>query len=200
MELSQSATYKALLSILIASNLVACSDSVPTEPYPYTELAMEPGMIIEAKNKNGTVIIEYLSPLVRRYKWDKYDEKRTLIPRKERFLGRLGAYDPASTFFWERGPRIVANDSQKHFQNMEEVKAQLHESSDVMDWVYTNDGLVVGFEKTTSRKQVNIDVYQYYINGKKPTKLVGSRPENINIIKRPNKALQPTPKNGAAEL
>jgi len=181
---------KILPSVFIAFNLVSCGESVPTEPYPYTELAMEPGMIIEATNKNGTVIIEYLSPLERRYKWGRYDEKRTLIPRKERFLGRLGAYDPATTFLISYGPRIVANDSQMHFKNMGEVKAKLYESSAVMDWVYTDDGLVIGFKKATHPKGANIGVYQYYINGKKPTKLEGSRPENIKIIKRPNKALK----------
>jgi len=188
MELEYMKTCKILFNIFILFNLVACGESAPTEPYSYTELAMEPGMIIEATNKYGTVIIEYLSPLERRYKWGRYDEVRTLIPRKERWLGKLGAYDPADAFVWERGPRIVANDSQRHFQSMEEVEAQLYESSAVMDWVYTDDGLVIGFSKTPSRKQVSIDVYQYYINGKKPTKLEGSRPKNIKIIKRPNKS------------
>ena len=176
---------KILLYIFMAFNLGSCGESVPTEPYPYTELAMEPGMIIEATNKYGTVIIEYLSPLERRYKWGRHNEKRTLIPRKERFLGLLGAYDPATTFLISYGPRIVADDSQRHFQNMEEVKAQLYEGSAVMDWVYTDDGLVVGFSKDPSSKAVNIDVYQYYINGKKPTKIDGSRPENIKITIRP---------------
>ena len=181
---------KILLCIFIVFNLVSCGESVPTEPYPYTELAMEPGMIIEATNKNGTVIIEYLSPLERRYKWGRHDEIRTLMPRKERFTGRLGAYDPATTFIMSYGPRIVADDSQMHFKNMEEVKAELYQGSAVMDWVYTDDGLVIGFEEIPSRKQVSIDVYQYYINGKKPTKIEGSRPENIKITKRPNKANQ----------
>lgn len=190
MELPQSIIYKLLLSIFIAFNLVACSDSVPTEPYSYTELAMEPGMVIEATNKNGTVIIEYLSPLERRYKWGGHDEKCTLIPRKERFTGRLGAYDPAPSYIWEIfSPRIVADDSQLNFKSMKELKAKLYEGSAILDWVYTNDGLVVGFAKSPSRNQVNIDVYQYFINGKKPTILEGSRPENIKI-KRPNKAFK----------
>ena len=191
MELSHTKTHKHILIFVITFILVACSESVPTEPYPYTELALEPGMIIEATNKNGTVIIEYLSPLERRYKWGKHDEKRTLIPRKERWLGQLGAYDPATTYILSYGPRIVAEDSQMHFESMDEVKAQLYESSAVLDWVYTDNGLVIGFAESQNRNQVNIEVYQYYINGQKPTKLEGSRPENIKI-KRPNNALNRT--------
>jgi len=97
-------------------------------------------------------------------------------------LGRLGAYDPATAYFWEIfGTRIVAEDSQVNFETMEDVEKWLHQGSAVLDWVYTDDGLVVGFVKTSSRNQVNIEVYQFYINGKKPSKLKGSRPENINV-------------------
>ncbi len=144
-------------------------------------------MVIEATNKNGTVIIEYLSPLQRRYKWGSYEETRTLIPRKKRFSGWLGAYDPASVYFWEfwkPTPRIVAEDSQLNFKSMKELKARLYQGSAVLDWVYTNNGLVIGFVESPNRDQVNIEVYQYYINGKKPTVIEGSRPENIKI-KRP---------------
>lgn len=72
---------------------------------------------------------------------------------------------------------------------MKDLKAKLYEGSAVLDWVYTNDGLVVGFSKSPSRNQVNIYVYQYTINNKKPSSIEGSRPENI-IIKHPNTALK----------
>ena len=174
-----------LLVALSVLQLSGCDKrEAPTTPYPFTRLAMQPGMVIEAKNKNGTVYIEYLSPLERRYRWNGHDEKRTLIPRKEIWLGRLGAYDPATAYIWEIfSPRIVANDSEIDFTTMEDVEKWLHQGSAVLDWVYTNDGLVVGFAKASSRNQVNIDVYQIYINGEKPSKLKGSRPENINVTR-----------------
>ena len=184
---------KILLSIFITFNLVSCGESVPTEPYLYTELAMETGMHIEATNKNGTVSIEYIEPLKRRYQWDDFDEERDLIPRKTRFMGKLGAYDPADAYIWEVfTPRIVANDSQLHFDSMNDIDKWLYQSSLVYYWVYTDDGLVVGFGKKPSRNQVNIGVYQLYLNGEKPTKLKGSRPENIKITKRPNKSVKQT--------
>ena len=166
-------------------NLSGCKESgMEIESYPFTRLAMQPGMVIEARNKNGAVHIEYLSPLERRYKWDGHDERRTLIPRRESWLGLLGAYDPAPAYFWEIfSPRIVAEDSQIDFENMADVEKWLYQSSAILDWVYTDDGLVVGFAKTSSRNQVNIDVYQIYINGEKPSKLKGSRPENINVAR-----------------
>ena len=174
-----------LLIVLSVSQLSGCDKrEAPTSPYPYTKLAMQPGMVIEAKNKNGTVHIEYLSPLERRYKWNGHDERRTLIPRKESWLGRLGAYDPATAYIWEIfSVRIVAEDSQINFETMHDAEKWLYQGSAVMDWVYTDDGLVIGFAKTSSRNQVNIEVYQFYIDGEKPSGLKGSRPENIKVTR-----------------
>lgn len=67
---------------------------------------------------------------------------------------------------------------------MKDIEKELYQGSAVLDWVYTDDGLVVGFAKISSRRQVNIDVYQFYLNGKKPSKIKGSRPNNIKISYR----------------
>ena len=169
---------------IFACFLVACDfEERQTEPYSFTELAMEENMIIRANNKNGEVAIEWLAPLKRRYKWDGYDETRTLIPRKTRWLGALGAYDPAtaSIFSIFYTTRIVAEDSRLDFKSIKDLKAWLYQGSAVMDWVYTDDGWVVGFAKSPRRNQVNIDVIRLSVNGKFPSKLEGSRPGNISI-------------------
>ena len=172
------------LGVVIPLFLISCdNEERRTEPYIYTELAMQENMVIQASNKNGSVSIKYVSPLERCYKWDNYSECRTLIPRKDRFYGKLGAYDPATTYFWEfYKTRIVAEDSQLNFKNREELKAWLYQGVDVFDWVYTDDGLVVGFVKSPDRNQVNIEVYQLLINNKKPNRIDGSRSEKIKVF------------------
>jgi hypothetical protein len=174
---------KILFVLTFVFGLQGCNGSDEGNlPYEYTELAMEPGMRIEATNKNGTVVIDYIEPLKRRFRWDDYDEERTLIPRKERWLGELGAYDPASAWIWEVWKiRIVSSDSQLHFESMEDIEKWLYQGSAVEDWVYTDDGLVVGFSRNPNRNQVGIQVFQFYLNGEKPKKLKGSRPENIKV-------------------
>lgn len=171
-----------MFSILL---LVSCSNnSLEMQPYEYTELAMQPGMRITATNKNGTIIIEAISPLKRRFQWGKFDETRILIPRKERWMGRLGAYDPASRFFWEFWkplPRIVINDSQLHFQSLQEIENFLNQGRNFFDWIYTDYGLVVGFGWDDSRDQVNVNVYQIYLDGEFPKGLKDSRPEKIQV-------------------
>ena len=46
---------------------------------------------------------------------------------------------------------------------------------------YTNDGLAVGFVIIKKRSQINIDVWQIYINGVKPKNLKGSCPNRVKI-------------------
>lgn len=150
---------------------------------------MSERMLIQAANKNGEVSIEWLGPLERRYKWDEYDEVRTLIPRETRWLGELGAYDPATQYFCIFCPiRIVASDSLLDFKSMEEVDAFLYQSSAVVDWVYNDEGWVVGFSKSPQRNQVSVEVFKITINGKPPQKIEGSRNGAIKIIKVPNNA------------
>ena len=69
----------------------------------------------------------------------------------------------------------------RNFDSEEEAKAALLESSAYMDWVYTPDGLVVGFGQTPSRKQINFDLFQFLVRGQKPINLPGSRTDNISI-------------------
>jgi hypothetical protein len=64
---------------------------------------------------------------------------------------------------------------------MKEIEAKLYEGSAVSDWVYTDDGLVLGFSESPDRHQVNIDVYQFLLNGKKPNGIEGSRTELIKV-------------------
>jgi hypothetical protein len=40
---------------------------------------------------------------------------------------------------------------------------------------------VVSFAESPERNQVNIEVYQLYLNGKKPYQLDGSQPEKLEI-------------------
>jgi hypothetical protein len=45
--------------------------------------------------------------------------------------------------------------------------------------VYRDDGLVVGYGKSPQRYQLNVEVWQILIGGKKPTALPGSNNESI---------------------
>ncbi len=146
------------------------------------EKVLVPGESIEATNKTGTVKISFVSPTKRKYEWDRKTRIVRLTPRPERFLGRLGIYDPADTW----GPifrvRLVLEEAVRDFDAEDQVYAFLKEEPD-MDCCYTNDGLVVGFARTPERRAINIDLFQILIRGRKPSSLRGATPEHIELFK-----------------
>jgi hypothetical protein len=143
------------------------------------ETVLVPGESIEATNKAGTVKISYISPTERKYEWDGKTRIVNLTPRPERFLGMLGIYDPADTWGPVFRVRLVLQEAIRDFETEDQAYAFLKEGSAVMYWCYTNDGLVVGFGRTPERQQINIDLWQILIRGKKPTSLRGATPEHI---------------------
>src|SRR5437660_2255624 len=67
--------------------------------------------------------------------------------------------------------RLVVEEASIDFGKEDQIYAFLKQSSAYMDWVYTSDGLVVGFGRTPSRKQSNIDLWQILRRGQKPVGL-----------------------------
>ena len=50
-----------------------------------------------------------------------------------------------------------------------------------VDYVYTSNGLVIGWDKVLPRKQLEVDVWQFLIGGKKPANLPGSQDDLISV-------------------
>ncbi len=144
-----------------------------------------PGQSIEATNKNGKVRISYVTSIKRKYEWDGKVKIVKMIPRKEPFSGRLGLYQPANS--WGLNPfeiRLVVEEASIDFGKEDQIYAFLKQSSAYMDWAYTSDGLVVGFGRTPSRKQSNIDLWQILLRGQKPVGLIGARREQIVLTEQ----------------
>jgi hypothetical protein len=142
------------------------------------------GQTVEVTNKNGTIRISYVSPIKRKYEWDNQQRIVKLTARSEPFRGRLGIYDPADA--WAILPfrtRLVVEEAVRNFEGEGQMRAALVESNSIMDWVYTDTGLVVGFGRTPARRQINVDLWQFSLQGKKPNNLTGARPDRI-VLKR----------------
>ena len=158
------------------------------EPAPVREAVLHPGESITAANKFGTVRVSYVSSTKRRFEWDKQAEVVTMIPREERFMGKLGLYEPAGRFVSLPGDvRLVVQEATRDFEDYGQLYAALYESGAVMDWAYTRDGLVVGFSRTPERgNQIDVDVYQFLVQGRKPRDLKGARDEAVRLARRAN--------------
>jgi hypothetical protein len=147
------------------------------------EVVMPADSTIQATTKTGTIIIRAKKGLRRYYSFDGITRYVVMIPRPERWYGSLGLYYPGPGFHWlpsHNGiSRGVLEEGQRHFDSMEEAMKWLKEASQWYPTVYRDDGLVVAYGKNLTRKQLNVDVWQVYINGQKPTKMEGSNNEAI---------------------
>lgn len=167
------AIFAALLSALVVT--LSCSKDAPVNGS-----VLARNQCISAKNKNGIVRICYVDPHRRRYEWDGKSQIIKMKTRRESFEGKRGLYEPAASLNLPTSEeRLVLQESSISFGSYDEIYRFLWRENASMDWVYTNDGLVVGIGRDPSRNQVNFDVWQVLVNGKPPTELRGSRPSNI---------------------
>ena len=173
--------YIVVLSTSVSCHLLAKDNQV------IPGAVLKPGESIEATNKFGLVKISYASPVKRKFEWDGTSRIVKLTVRPEPFEGREGMYDPADVWFVTFRTRLVIEEYTKNFNSYDYIYKYLYEGSGVYDWVYTSDGLVVGYGTCPSREEVSIDVFQLLLNGKKPTNLRGARNNQIKLIKAPIK-------------
>jgi len=146
-----------------------------------TEVAMPDGMKIRATTKVGTIEIEAGPMSKRSYTWEGATRSVIMEPRGERWYGSKGLYYPGPGDHWEPHNGItrgVVEEGQQHFQTVDAAIKWLKERM-WQPYVYRDDGLVVMWGKSPERHQLDVEVWQILINGKKPTKLPGSNNEAI---------------------
>jgi len=173
-----SSACSGILLVLATVIIGSCS------PAPKTVVrgaVLSPGEAVIATNRFGTVRVSYVSGLKRRFEWDGHSRVVKMIPRSEPFLGELGLYEPADTWLFSLRTRLSVGEAVHNFGSYEEAYAFLRQSSAVLDWVYTSDGLVVGFGRFDNRNQINIDLRQILINGQKPKALRGARDKMVQL-------------------
>lgn len=145
------------------------------------EIVMSPGMVIKAENSNGTITIEAGQGLSRTYIWDDRSVRVKMWKRDKRWFGSLGLYNPGGA----ANVHTVVEEGQQHFYSEEEAVTWLDWQGDRFQYVYSSDGLVVGWYTTDmpdpSMVALCVEVWQFYISGKKPTKLPGARDDLLSV-------------------
>ena len=157
--------------------VVSCSDSKT----PVAGAVLTPGQYVVAANKFGGVRISYVDAITRRYEWQNNSRVVTMKRRPEPFRGKVGMYNPNEGGLFDRKQRLLVQEHTINYETEKELYASLYEGSAVMDWVYTEDGLVVGYGIFPDRDQVNLELFQILLRGKKPTGLRGARPDSIRL-------------------
>ena len=165
-------------------SLVNLIPDVPQPPPGNLELVMAEGDRITATTSAGTVEILAGKWLQRTYTWEGASREANLWPRTERWYGSMGAYFPGPGRHWKDHHGIrrgVLGEGQQHFKGQAEALAWLKEQSGYYPTVYSNQGLVVSFDKVPEREQLNVVVSQILINSKRPTRLPGASDAKLHF-------------------
>ena len=170
----------AIFAVLV---LLGCGPS--SKPYSFTELVLSPGISITAELPSGTITVTADDALKRTYTWEGASRSVRLWPRKERWDGNLGAYYPGPGDHWQEHhgvTRGVLQEGQQHFQSVDEALTWIQQPWHGKRSVYRDDGLFVLFDKAAGRRQINVDVIQILVGGRKPSSLPGSQSEKIKTF------------------
>jgi hypothetical protein len=144
---------------------------------------LSPGQSVEATNKYGSIKITYVSAVRRKYEWGYHSKVIRLRPRGVAFRGMMGLYDPGDTndLYAER---LIIQESELDLENYDEAYKFLLSSVGSNDWVYTSDGLVVGFNVTPGQPAVHVNLFQLLVRGERPHRLRGARPDSIRLVSK----------------
>ncbi|HEY3474354.1 MAG TPA: hypothetical protein VGK56_07060 [Anaerolineales bacterium] len=148
---------------------------------------MTPGMRITASTPNGEIAITAGQGLRRSYTWEGATRSVEMWPREDRWYGSLGLYYPGPGNHWKEHDGItrgVVEEGQHHFPTEKEAAEWLEERQALqpfISYVWRRDGLVVGWGKVPERNQLNVEVWQTYIDGKKPSDMPNSLNEKITV-------------------
>lgn len=153
------------------------------------ELVLKEGANLTAKNGNLEIIISAGKGLDRTYTYGGCSLESDMRPRRSRWFGNMGIYDHAARFGISFGKscdgisRTVVQEGQIHFRNENLANEWLQEKikrQSQATFLTTFDGLVVEFyPPSIPRRQMNVDLWQVCINGKRPKALYT---ENSMII------------------
>ena len=186
-EVSEAGPYWGnVLSITIVSRTLEKKpgeEEVGDGPIPKgTEVVMAPGSSITAETSTGTITIKAGKGLRRDYTWEGATRSVEMGARPSRWYGSLGLGFPGPGDHWKEHNGItrgVLEEGQMRFRTLVAAMKWINARKAWLPLVYRNDGLLVGFGKNLSRRQLNVEVWQIYINGKKPTALAGSQDAKI---------------------
>ncbi len=167
--------------------VTGCSETHAPKPGVTNEMVMSPGMSITASTREGIITIAAGEGFKRSYTWDGETRSVTLWPRWERWYGSLGAYYPGPGQHWRNNHGItrgVLDEGQQHFQTIEEALKWIG-LAEQAGCIYRDDGLMVCWGRVLARKQLNVEVWQIMIAGKKPRSLPGSKNDAVSVSKTP---------------
>ena len=148
------------------------------------EIVMSDGMVVNAKNDFGVISIVADGGFYRTYIFDGHKEKIKLRKRDKRWNGSFGIYSPTGS----GDIHLVVEEGYQHFYSGKEAIEWLVWQNKQMHYVYTSDGLVVGWsveeDSESGPISLSVQLWQFYIQGMRPVDLTGSS-DDLIIVEYP---------------
>lgn len=151
------------------------------------EIVLDNGTRLVATTPQGEIRIEAGPGLLRRYTWDGATRAVVMKPRESRYAGSLGIYYEGTPPGWQPHAgiyKVDVEEGQHRFDNLSDAKIWMQIRR--LHYVHTSDGLVVGWKRKNGVLQV--EVWQFYVDGKKPSYLPGAKNHLIRVNQAPLRA------------
>jgi hypothetical protein len=173
-----------LLRVIFYGLVLVLSQSC-TKPQlnTFNEVVMCKGMRIVAERQGETLEISAQDDVVRSYATGGVDVSFKLKPRDARWYGSLGLYRASGN----RDVHAVLEEGHQYFASAQEALEWLKWQDDRLHYVYNSSGLVVGWSlqrnpsESDPRHALSVQVWQFYINGKKPASLANANDDALRI-------------------
>ncbi len=166
---------------LLAISLIACD--LHRSGSGTNELVLSEGMKISALTPSGKIVIEAGKGFARHFSTVNWSQASVLTPRTTRWYGSLGAYDPAPSS--TLSGRLLVDEGWQFFANESEaLRYMKYISGYYGPLTYNNSGLVIAYKVIEIPNEVptrSVAIWQFYINGSKPSGLRGAVDKNIEI-------------------
>ncbi len=148
------------------------------------------GMKVCASTEMDSICIEAGPCNERTITWDGKTRSITLVPRTERWHGKLGLVAPKQpNNFWKDKDGITAVEIQEAEINLKKsvedaVKGWEYPDDHTLNVIYNDNGLLFQWRKTVfpdGMKLLDLMIFQVHINGAKPKSLPGSQNDKITV-------------------
>ena len=168
------------LFLIFAFTLVSCAGR-PT-PLPFTEAVLTDGMRLSAETHKGKLTVIGGPGTERTFVGAGWQRSTHLIPRRTRWYGSLGLYDPSKSR--SLNGRVIVDEGKLFFDSESDALRFLYVGSSQFKPVFTSTGLAIGYHVMNipgGEPTRSIRIWQIYIMGKRPSSLRGAADEKITV-------------------
>lgn len=163
-----------LVGIVIWVLILSCSSGSNEE---IIDAVLKHGETVTAATDAGTITVEAGIGTNRTYSWNSCMKSVGLYQRREAWRGSRGLYYPGPGRTWlfscDGIGRALLEEGVLRFKNAAEFEKWLGEY-DYLDYVYSSNGLMVGWNRDQIAGQLTVEVWQILIGGSIPDALPGS--------------------------